>query len=274
MCYKPVKLGLDKYGQPRYAACRQCWECKQTRANEWAVRCTLELKDHKRSSFITLTYDDNPIILDIEDLQKFIKRLRKEIAPIKIRYFAAGEYGEKSLRPHWHLIIFGWDFPDKRYNGESPGGYPMFASAALDATWGYGITSVQEVTPQSIKYCALYASKTKRSGLPSYLWDYPERNTMSQGLGIEQIIKNVDTYLLTDEIYVEGFAHQIPKLVLDKIIYRNPEKYEGRVPSRNKVPWLRNIQEIHDYEYEKKSEYQQRQRLNEKKKLHTAMRSL
>ena len=73
MCYKPVKIGIDKVGQPIYASCRHCWECKQTRANEWAVRCSLELKDHQESCFITLTYEDNPIILDKTDLQSLLK---------------------------------------------------------------------------------------------------------------------------------------------------------------------------------------------------------
>lgn len=173
MCYKPIKIGTDKFQQPIYASCRTCHECKQTRANEWAVRCALELKDHQESCFITLTYKENPLIIDKEDLQKFIKRLRKSIEPKKIRYFACGEYGDKSLRPHFHIIIFGHDFKDKKYHGNSSSEKPIFISETLDDLWSYGLTTVQEVTPQSIKYCALYSSKTKRKGLPPWLWDYP-----------------------------------------------------------------------------------------------------
>lgn len=274
MCYSPVKVRIDKYGQPVYGACRHCWECKQTRANEWAVRCSLELKDHDMSCFITLTYENNPLILDKTDLQKFMKRLRKNIHPIKIRYFAAGEYGDKSLRPHFHVIIFGYDFNDKKFQGESDSGHPIFTSDKLEKIWGLGLCTVQDVTPQSIKYCALYSSKTKRKGLPPWLWDYPEFNTMSQGLGIEQIIRNVDKYLLTDEIYLEGFAHRIPKLVLDKILYRDPEKYKNKIPPRRKVPWLRNVKEIIEYEYNQSKENKQKQRLADKKKLYQKAKTL
>lgn len=274
MCYKPVKIRDDKTGQPIYASCRQCWECKQTRANEWAVRCSLEQRDHDQSCFITLTYKDNPLILDKTDLQKFIKRLRKQIEPQKIRYFAAGEYGDKSLRPHFHVIIFGYDFLDRKYQGKSNSDMPIFTSKQLEDLWTFGLCTVQDVTPQSIKYCALYSSKTKRKGLPPWLWDYPEFNTMSQRLGIEQIINNIDTYLLTDEIYLEGFAHQIPKLVLDKILYRDPEKYANRIPHRKKVPWLRDVKEINEYDYSQEQENKQKQRLAEKKKLHTKVKEL
>ena len=125
--------------------CGHCIGCLLDRSRQWADRCMLEAKTQKDkynrpSCFITLTYDDehlkdlpyNPDMypdydpdrdtdklvfhsLDKIHLQNFWKRLRSRLDEkydIKIRYFACGEYGdfEKTGRPHFHAIIFGYDF--------------------------------------------------------------------------------------------------------------------------------------------------------------------
>lgn len=67
--------------------------------------------------FVTLTYDTNhvPITkngfmsLKKADLQKFFKRLRKLDPEAKIKYYAVGEYGGKTMRPHYHIILFNSD---------------------------------------------------------------------------------------------------------------------------------------------------------------------
>lgn len=49
-----------------------------------------------------------PILYPV-DLKKYIYRLRQYLSKyygIKIRFFAVGEYGSNSLRPHWHLLLF------------------------------------------------------------------------------------------------------------------------------------------------------------------------
>jgi hypothetical protein len=39
--------------------------------------------------------------------------MKKKISPLKIRFFHCGEYGDKTRRPHYHALIFGYGFPDK-----------------------------------------------------------------------------------------------------------------------------------------------------------------
>lgn len=74
---------------------------------------------HSHSSFVTLTYNNEflpvkrnggevEMILSRRDLQTFLKRLRKAIEPSKIRFYAVGEYGDESERPHYHLALFGF----------------------------------------------------------------------------------------------------------------------------------------------------------------------
>ena len=73
------------------------------RKSEWAMRMTHELLYWDHATFITLTYDDHNLpmsevnkywpTLRKKDLQDYIKRIRKEIYPKKIKYYMCGEYG-------------------------------------------------------------------------------------------------------------------------------------------------------------------------------------
>lgn len=48
-------------------------------------------------------------VLYSQDLKKYLYRLRqflKKYYEIEIRFFAVGEYGSNSLRPHWHILLF------------------------------------------------------------------------------------------------------------------------------------------------------------------------
>ena len=69
-----------------------------------------------------LTPEDIAEILLYTDVQKFLKRLRKAYRG-KLRYFVAGEYGEQTARPHYHMILYGWQPTDLehlykiQYNG-------------------------------------------------------------------------------------------------------------------------------------------------------------
>lgn len=40
------------------------------------------------------------------DLDLFLKRLRSYYPDEKLRYYAVSEYGPKTFRPHWHLLLF------------------------------------------------------------------------------------------------------------------------------------------------------------------------
>lgn len=105
MCRKPYKKGVMNYG------CGQCTPCRINKSREWVCRMQLERREHQHAAFVTLTYNDECLPPDgsvqKRDLQNFLKRLRQEVAPRQLRYYAVGEYGDKSWRPHYHLIVFG-----------------------------------------------------------------------------------------------------------------------------------------------------------------------
>lgn len=172
--------------------CGKCIGCRLDYSRQWADRCMLETQYHSANSFITLTYNDSHLppcnpIFDIEtgeqigygdihplvkkDFQDFMKRLRKKIATeygndVKIRYYACGEYGSKSKRPHFHAIIFGFDFSDDRILHKTNfRGDKYYVSEFLDSCWrddkkqSIGFSYVANVEWDCCAYVARYVAK-------------------------------------------------------------------------------------------------------------------
>jgi hypothetical protein len=121
---------------------------------------------HKHNAFITLTFNEEHLPDDHsirkEHVQKFFKRLRKRIG-VDIRYFACGEYGKQNNRPHYHAIIFGYDFPDKQLRSKTRNGDLLFRSSTLEKAWKFGYSLIGDVTFESAAYVARYVMK-KRKG--------------------------------------------------------------------------------------------------------------
>lgn len=125
--------------------CGGCLGCRQSRAREWAVRCSLEQQDHREMCVTTLTYEQKykPPTLKKNHLQGWLKRLRSRVHPTKVRFFASGEYGEKNERPHFHAILYGLS-ADHR---------------AIQAAWPFGHAHNDELSPEAIAYVAGYTAK-------------------------------------------------------------------------------------------------------------------
>ena len=95
--------------------CNKCDNCLINRKNRWKLRILLESLDHPENSFITLTYQDAflPKELRKNELQKFFKRLRRDNPERIFRYFAVGENGSETGRPHYHVMLFGHPSTDR-----------------------------------------------------------------------------------------------------------------------------------------------------------------
>jgi len=128
---------------------------------------------HEHSCFVTLTYNDENLPMDRSvlkrDWQTFMKRLRKALAPIKIRFYMCAEYGETTIRPHYHALIYGWEFPDRTEHTKTEVGNILYISETLDAIWGKGNCQIGQITFDSAAYCARYVLK-KQNG------DYDEEH--------------------------------------------------------------------------------------------------
>lgn len=141
--------------------CGKCDGCRMDYAKSWAVRCMHEASLHEKNCVITLTYDDDHLPdggeLDKRGMQNWLKILRNNIG--SFRYFGCGEYGKDGKRPHYHICIFGYDFPDKERItfGQSD-------SKMLRRIWSKGHVSVGDLTFQSAAYIARYCLKKLKGG--------------------------------------------------------------------------------------------------------------
>nr|QJA43250.1 MAG: replication initiator protein [Microvirus sp.] len=138
--------------------CGRCVGCLLERSRQWAVRCMHEAQMHELSCFVTLTYEDDSVVsLDYSHFQKFLRSLRKRSGR-KVRFFACGEYGEMNFRPHFHALLFGIDFTDKRVFSRRDE-VVLYESKALQEVWGRGFCTIGDVTFQSAGYVARYCMK-------------------------------------------------------------------------------------------------------------------
>lgn len=134
--------------------CGKCIGCRMDRSADWANRLLLEKEYYPDDQcyFLTLTYDDNyvpvsytpdpetgealPVLtLRRRDIQLFVKRLRKRLEPDKIRVFYCGEYGPRTFRPHYHMIVFGLRLCDLVPYGKGEAGFMYYQSNFLTSVW-------------------------------------------------------------------------------------------------------------------------------------------
>jgi hypothetical protein len=224
--------------------CGQCWGCRLERSRQWAVRCMHEASLHEQNCFITLTYDNDHCpsdrSLNYGDFQRFMKRFRKKFKGSTIRFYMAGEYGEKFERPHFHACIFGFNFPDLTLWKRTPSGALIYRSKFLEDLWPFGYSSVGDVTFESAAYVARYVMK-KRTG--KGIGDHyettdmetgeikdrvPEFNRMSlkPGIGANWFKRYHTDIYPHDYVVVNGRETRPPKFYDKKFAEQFPEEFE------------------------------------------------
>jgi len=219
---------------PVTVPCGQCVGCRLERSRQWAIRCVHEASLYDQNCFITLTYNSLNLPSDKslhkDHFQKFMKRLRFSYPHQRIRFFHAGEYGEKFQRPHYHACLFNFDFPDKvlfkQVNGND-----LYTSQSLDNIWGCGFSLIGSVTFESAAYVARYIMKkiTGKHALEHYAQidtftgeiiaeRQPEYTTMSNrpGIGRDWFDK------FASDVYPDDF------IVLNQKKLKTPRYYDSR----------------------------------------------
>jgi hypothetical protein len=205
-CLSPVPILKKEWSvhstRTQLVPCGNCVECLKRRSNQWVFRLNEELRRSNTASFLTLTYEDEKIpksfnglpTLDIKDHQDFMKRLRmkikrdKTIFPHeneqKIKYYAVGEYGTKTERPHYHSIIFNLPEAYTLDNGK------------IEAVWRNGIIHQGTVSFASMHYVTKYLHKGRWQ--PHNELDDREKefSCMSKGIG--------DNYCMPSNVRVHG----------------------------------------------------------------------
>lgn len=147
--------------------CGKCMACLSNRKRDWVFRLMQEHRHCLSSHFITLTYDDEHLVrngynipvLVPDDLQKFMKRYRKYFHNDKnIRFFAVGEYGSETLRPHYHIVMFNTPVCD--------------IHSVVCCLWRSGFADIGQVNDQSINYICKYC--LAGSAIPEIIQDFKD----------------------------------------------------------------------------------------------------
>ncbi len=136
--------------------CGKCISCRLSYSRGWADRVVLETQSWEHNHFVTLTYNNenlppptktlinhdtgevtnSPSSLNPDHLSKFMKDLRRyfdyHYKHTGIRYYAAGEYGDKYGRPHFHILLFNLPIKDLVYSNSNYQNDKYYTSAALE----------------------------------------------------------------------------------------------------------------------------------------------
>lgn len=216
-CISP--LTFKKKGIVTTVPCGECGFCLKEKADAWYFRLKKELEVSKSAFFVTLTYSDENVpmykgnqTLRRSDLKLFNKRLRTYNfrSPWyegkwgwKLKYYSVGEYGSKSGRPHYHMIVFNMK--------------PSLKSK-LDKVWNLGFVHVGTVTNKSIRYVVDYVITKKMENENGKIRD-KEFAFISKGIG-EAHIEGARVYHKNSGNYfsiLEGNTFRTPRYYGDKI---------------------------------------------------------
>lgn len=213
--------------------CGKCISCRLEHSREWANRCMLEAKNYENNQFITLTYDEEHLpttkginiktgevnytygTLKPEDLTKFMKDLRRyyeyHYGIDNIRFYACGEYGSKTERPHYHIIAFNLPIYDKEYLFTNPKTQTKnYTSEILSKIWKKGIVGIADVTWESCAYVARYVLKKAKGKEAVEIWNDTGRKqeftrmSRNPGIGKEYYEKHKDEIYEHDEIWLKN----------------------------------------------------------------------
>lgn len=283
-CYSPItgyhtpsgiKFGRNPNSQPEIKlSCSRCIGCKLEQSRQWAVRLMHEAQMHEVNCFLTLTFNDESLqkmcpdgSLNKRHMQLFMKRLRKKFPKRVIRYYYCGEYGENFSRPHYHLILFNLDFPDKKlFKQHNDTKY--YTSDILADIWPYGFNIIGEVTFESASYVARYVTK-KINGDNSeshYKGKAKEfgQASLKPGIGHSWIEKYGSTDVFPyDEVVVRNHKTKPPRYYDKYLEKTDPETF--RITKANRE--FKALQRKDDNTPER-LEVKERKKLLDIKKLH------
>lgn len=235
--------------------CGRCAECRSAKRKEWSERLILESSLYPKNEvyFVTLTYSDDYIgrckpsavglhSLNYDDFRTFCRKVRDVASgrfklrafdvpesSDRLRYFCGMEYGDRSYRPHAHVVLFGLDL------SQMPGNIPvsqteagtLFSSAFVSELWPYGNNTVACADVGSLCYVSGYVTKKlgKRDDYDS-LGILPEKAFMSThpAIGVRFFELNKDL-IRESGCYVNpvtGSVHSIPRYALRTVFADDP----------------------------------------------------
>jgi hypothetical protein len=188
-----------------------------------------------KGKYVSTSYIKIPT-LHKKDLQDYIKRLRNDHVKYvsktlniskkevkhrakPLRYYAVGEYGSKTRRPHYHLILFNMDIGN---------------IAPLTNQWKKGFSDVGTVNAASINYVTKYMfkyfnKKTDRRTPPFSIMSKGRKNTPYGIIG-HAYLDNYGTHHIDSESLevrdMNGRVRRLPKAYLHRLFINKEDRIE------------------------------------------------
>ncbi len=197
-----MRKGKSAHSKLIELPCGKCIGCRLEYSRIWANRNVLESVMHPDGTnwFFTLTIDDDHLVQGCEgfpttvldDLTAFMKALRQHWSKVHgvtsgIRFYGTNEYGDESMRPHYHVLIFGCPLYDLEYYKTTGNGDILYKSKELDELWKQGFVTVAEFNWNTAAYTSRYVMK-KANGIDAASYDAlgieSEKPRMSRRPGI------------------------------------------------------------------------------------------
>lgn len=217
LCVQPYEHA-DREGRITRFPCGRCLHCRIQRSREMSLRLVHESKYWEFKSFWTLTYDDNynSGSLHKHHIQCFIRELRRFK---KLSYLVCGEYGEKTFRPHYHMILFGYNeindhrFTEKGFNNQTK--RPFY----YHKNWPFGHIDVGGFSRDSARYVCDYIFKAYdgNKGKEYYKGLEPPFRLMSKGIGRRFLEDNYKQIQQSNYITDRGIPCSIPRYYIKRI---------------------------------------------------------
>lgn len=221
-CDTPFYVSINWQPDKVPVPCGRCPPCQTRRVSEWAFRLRKQEEISDSALFVTLTYNTTHVPISPKgfmnlckrDFQLFMKRLRKLHSYEKITYYACGEYGSNSYRPHYHAIIFN------------------AREDEVAKSWQLGEIHIGKVTGASIAYTLKYINKGKRIPLHKNDDRIPEFSLMSKGMGSNYLTPSTVNYHKSDlsKAYIKienGIKIALPRYYKNKIYNEHEQKSQA-----------------------------------------------
>lgn len=228
-CSSPFLVRDPDTNQNIPVRCNKCANCVSTRISGWTFRLIQEDKNSLSAHFVTLTYNNEHLprtangfkTLNKKHVQDFMKRLRYYSPKVpKIKYYAAGEYGTNTKRPHYHIILFNATPDNVELAWRDKNGSPL------------GTCYFGTVASASVGYTLKYISKKAFKKVHSRDDRIPEFALMSQGLGKSYLTDAMRQWHEEDMynrmyLHFEGKKLSMPRYYKDKLYTKEQRQHIG-----------------------------------------------
>lgn len=231
-----------------------------------------EAKHSLSVTFLTLTYDQDNLpytglgfpTLCKTDLQLFLKRLRKRLNDNhlsygfkykrdipKLKYYACGEYGTKTHRPHYHMILY--NLP-----------HMLFSADFIESNWQKGNVTIDPGNEMTFNYVTKYIMKNTFHESIDLVDDttgeiFPddrvrEFSLMSKKLGSAFLTPQMIKYLQDQQqgfVNVRGHQISLPRYYRDKVFTKTERQTMAALAQQYNEENPRFMSAQHENEWKK-----------------------